>query len=520
MSLSLPILLAVLGATDGRLEPAVEISGTKTTCRFTATSRETKDVVESATGAGLDLTAGLYDLMVECPHEGGTLVGFREKVRVQAGKTANPTLELKPAKVRVEARRNGQLLPARVALYAPRKSLALRLQRISANLSQTVAAGRYDVLVVLDDPRSPSAEALIENARIGGSKTTVLEADLSDGGLVVTATDNGRSAAASVRAFRIGKSKDAGLVETGQELRLPPGRYLVSTELRSSSDFSTKKREVWIRAGRTARIRERFETGRLSVTVTQDGRPVDATVRMAKQGASDFFNYFPAPGTVSLGPGLYDLTIVSKAAGPLEKVVEKDVRVRARGHTRKVVDLTPATLSVRVEKNGRPAEAVLTVRAAGGGASVEPENDGTWRLWPGRYEILAKLEDGSEEVDGPFEARLKQRIRRRIAFERALLTVRTLRGKAVDTDAQVFIFRPGATKPTARALGGAQIEVPPGVYDIKIVDGADTVWKQGVRVRRVNKIDVALPAKAIGEELPEGDLLPPGEDLPEGDADG
>lgn len=520
MSPQLPILLALVGATDGRLEPAIRIAGAEATCRFTATSKETDDVVESATGTGLDLAAGLYDLTVECPHEEGVLVGLKEKVRVKAGETSSPAVPLQPAKVRIEARRNGQLLPARVELHPPRKSLRHRLQRISANLSQTVAAGRYDLLVVLDDPRSPSAETLLENVRLGGPKTTVLEADLSDGGLIVTATENGGSAAASVRAFRIGKSKDAGLVETGQELRLPPGRYLVSTELRSSSDFSTKKREVWIRAGRTERVRERFETGRLSVTVTQDGRPVDATVRMAKQGASDFFNYFPAPGTVTLSPAVYDLTIASKAAGPLEKVVEPGVRIRARGQTQRVIDLTPATLSVQVRKNGRPATAELTVRAAGGGASVAPENDGSWRLWPGRYEILARLEDGSEEIDGPFEAKLRARIRRRITFERALLTVRTLRGKAVDADAEVYVFRPGATKPTARALGGAQIEVPPGIYDIKVVDGADTVWKQGVRVTRVNKLDVALPETATPEELPEGDLLPPGDDLPEGDADG
>ncbi len=180
--------------------------------------------------------------------------------------------------------------------------------------------------------------------------------------------------------------------------------------------------------------------------------------------------------------------------------------------------LTPATLSAHALKNGAPTEAKLVLRLAGGGETVEPEPDGSWRLWPGRYEIAAELEDGSVEIDGPFLVKLREKLARTVRFERALLTVRAHRGQAIAGDAQVMVYRPGAAKPTARGQSGARLEVPPGVYDIKVVSGPDVVWQKDVKLKKTQFVDVTLPEKSeAGDDLPEGDLQAPADDLPEGD---
>jgi hypothetical protein len=511
----LALFVTLFAQTHGRLEPVVRVSGAEASCKVTAMSGATARVEGEK---GVDLAAGVYDVLVACPAEDAPLVAFQRSVRIESGKTAAPKVELTPATVRVEARRNEVLLPAKARFFASAELLE-PLFEIPANQSKAIASGAYHVLVALQDPSSPPAEALVVT-KVAGKKTTVVEADLSDGGLVVHVASNGRPAPATVRASPPGKKKDVGIVESGEELRLPAGRYAIVSELRESSDFATKEQLAWVRAGKITTLRESFEVGRLTVVVTQDGRPIDATVRISKPGATDFFNHFPAPGTVSLTPGTFDLNVASPALGPIEKILDPNVVVRPRAETKRTLDLTPASVSVEVTKNGAKLEVPVSIRDVGGGAVVEPQADGRWRLWPGRYEAVAVV-DESVQIDGPFEVKLRDRIVRRIAIELARLTVRTMRGKAVAADAEVLVFRPGASKPVAKARGGAQLEIPPGVYDVKVVAGAETVWKNGVKVRRVTSVDVELaPSKDTPDEaLPDGDLPPPGDDLPEGDAE-
>jgi hypothetical protein len=516
--LPFPILVALAIAADGRLEPQLRVDGQPASCKLIATAPAGAPI----TGDGaLSLAEGVYALRIECPHEDGALVALQPKLQIKAGATSAPKIDLTTAKIRVESRRNGVLLPADVRLFMPKDLAGAPLSEFASNQGRTIAAGRYDVLVVLKDKASPECEALLEGVKVGGPKTTVLSADLSDGGLIVDVTNNGRSSAASVRAFKPGKDRVIGLVETAQEMRLPPGRYVITTELRDASDFATVDREVWIRAGKVHRMQERFTTGQLTVSVVQDGKPVDANVRMAKPQATDFFNYFPAPGTVSLTPGTYDLTIESKAAGPLERVVEPNVAVHAGATARRTIDLTPATLSVRATKNGAPTEAKLVVRIVGGGEAIEAQADGKWRLWPGNYEIAAALEDGTQTIDGPFAVKLREKIDRTVKFERAFLTVRAHRGKTVADDAEIFVYRQGASAPAAKGKPGAKLEVPPGVYDVKVVSGTDVVWQKDVRLKKTQFVDVLLPRKTeTADDLPEGDLAPPTDDLPEGDSEG
>jgi hypothetical protein len=513
------VLCAVSQTTDGKLAPALLLNGKSAegACSFTAKSAT--GTFESASGTALNLPAGEYALAIACKLEGETVLAPAPDVKVIAGKTATPKVDVRLARVRVEARRNGVMLPAKVLVLAPGNKEPMHT--FSANQKQTIAQGRYDFDVRLEDPKSPAARVLLNGKTVGGTSVTVIEADLSDGGLIVTATMNGKTTGAAVRVFAPGSEKDLASVETGEEIRLPAGRYIVSSEARDNADFTTKKRDVWINAGKTVRFAENFESGMLSVAVTREGRPVDATVRLSLPMASDFFNHFAAPGTVMLSPGTYAVSIESAVLGPVKSLEKRDLKVARGAHQKVAFDLTQATLAVQVTKDGQRYDAEVHVRAAGGGEDAGAgDMNNNFKLWPGRYEIVAMLPDGTELLDGPFEVVLGQKISRELKVVRGTLVVNAMRGKSAAADAEILVFRPGATKPTAKGRAGAKLEIPPGVYDVKVVAGKDVAWHEGLKLKTTQTIRVDLPLLAGGPEeaMPEGDLLPPGDEMPEGDS--
>lgn len=513
-------LCAVSQTTDGQLAPELLIAGKSAAgaCSFTARSKSSAATIESASGTPLAVPAGEYALSVSCKLEGETVLAPAPDVKVQAGKTAAPKIDVRMARVRVEARRNGVMLPAKVHVLAPGGTEPMHT--FAANQKQTIAQGRYDFDVRLEDAKSPAARVLLNGKTVGGASVSVIEADLSDGGLIVSATMNGKATGAAVRVFAPGSEKDLASVETGEEIRLPAGKYVVSSEARDNADFTTKKRDVWINAGKTVRFTEAFESGMISVAVTRDGRPVEATVRLSLPLASDFFNHFAAPGTVMLSPGTYAVSIESAVLGPVKSLEKRDLKVTRAGHQKVVFDLTQATLAVQVTKDGQRYDAEVHVRAAGGGEDAGAgDTNNVFKLWPGRYEIVATLPDGMEMLDGPFEVTLGQKISREIKVVRATLVVNAMRGKAAAADAEILVFRPGATKPTAKGRAGSKLEIPPGVYDIKVVAGKDTAWHEGLKLKTTQTVRVELPplAGTSDEAMPEGDLAPPGEELPDGD---
>jgi hypothetical protein len=510
----------VAGAAPmGKLAPEIRFDGHDASgaCAFVASANEA--TFESATGSAIEVPPGTYALRIECKSEDEVLVALGPSAKVDEGKTVAPKVDVRGARLRVQSKRSGIMLPAKVQLFPAGSGAGGKpLVELPANQKVLVAAGKYDVRVSLDDPKSPRAEVLFEKTSIGGAKLTVLDADLSDGGLIISAVENGKPASASVRVFPPGSLKDVGIVNAGEELRLPAGRYNVATELRDTSDFATKKREVWIRAGKVIRAVEHFETGTLSVSVTRDGKPVAATVRVALPKAGDFFNHFSAPGTVTLTPGVYDIDVALEGIGGMKAPARPGVKVSRGQSTRIAFDLTPATLAVKVVKSGRPIDAELRVRAAGGGEDVQPPDvSGRFRLWPGRYEIVAKLEDGEEVIDGPFEVKLGEKLSRTISVVRAMLTVVALRGNHAAADAEIEVFRPGASKPSAKGRSGAKLELMPGVYDVKVAAGPEVVWKEGVRLKTQQVVRIELKAAGADEALPEGDLTAPSDELPEGE---
>ncbi|MEQ9501307.1 MAG: hypothetical protein RIT81_30845 [Deltaproteobacteria bacterium] len=502
------LLLAAAPEPPTAIEPAISAPQGASCALSVHTDPCPKGDCEAGGGTTrVEVPPGRYLVFARCELEEAVLAPPPVSVTVKAEQIARPKIAVERAQMRLESRRGGVLLPAHVDVFPAKSNFdGESLVRLPSNRTVLIAPGRYDLLVTLADDDAPRAEVALRNVAVRAKRKAVFSADLSDGGVVVRARCDGRTAEAAVRAFIAGRERDVGSVTTGEELRLPPGRYRIDTELLSSFDYATNRKELWIQPGRTQKITESFTTGQLAVAVTSDGAAVPATVRISRPGAADFFNYFEAPGPVTLSPGRYTVAIDAAAAGPLGEQ-RRDVEVRRKRTTKERVDFTRATLVVRVVKNGRPVGfAEVRVHAAGGGDAVKPEADGAFRLWPGRYEITAKLESGATLTDGPFDVALGEKVTRQLAFDRAFLTVRARRGSTA-VSAKVFVYKHGATKPLAEGPTDVRIEVRPGVYDLKVVAGTDSRWQQNVKIDDSKTVTIDLPEEAEAE-LPEGDAEP------------
>jgi hypothetical protein len=532
---ALPLLLAAAAGTEprGTVAPEIRLEGRPApdgSCRFTLRSLGTPPAspAESPEAEELEIAPGEYALRVECKSGSDTLIAVLAPLSVKAGKTAAPKVDLRGSRIRVMSRRDGAMRPATVRLFPAGAELTDPLYSAPSNQKFIVAAGRYDALVELAGDRpGPKPTLRIPGLRADPDKLTEVVADLSDGAVKVAATENGRRAEAIVRAAP--PTEPANTVAEGEANQAPlvlaPGRWLIETTLRAAADLAHRRREVWVEAGKTAAFAEAFDSGTLTVAATRDGRAHEALVRVALPGAADFFTYFTAPGSTVLSPGKYDVLIEPGGADKLRSEKRRNILVEKKRDRKIVFDLTPAQVVVAAQRDKHAVESVeLSVLEAGGGAAAKAaEADGSYRLWPGRYEIVARLPDGAEARDGPFEVGYGEKLRRVIEFSLGTLTVTPLRGGAVAAEAEVFVYRPGASAPASKARAQAVIDLAPGVYDVKVVAGSETQWQEGVRVRegKNTSLKIALAAgkgpKAGETALPEGDLPPQGDDLPEGD---
>jgi len=421
------------------------------------------------------------------------------------------------AKLRVTVRRDGQMIPATVMIHPPNApSGAIPASSQPANQKFTIASGTYDLVVKVDAQGGKEAAWVrVLGVKASGPALKEIPIELADGTLEVTTTDNGAKAEGAVRAFREGAATPVNQGPSGTALVLPPGPYRIEVVLSGASDYPHHATELWIEPKKTARLAEKFETGRLTVGVFRERQPVEALVQLALPGANDFFNYFSAPGTVSLSPGTYDVLVKPKGAVAVEVMRRPRVAV-VKGKENKIFfDLTPAKVTAKVIRAGKavPDADVRVVVAGGEEEAAKQETDGSFRLSPGRYELIAKLPDGDTMRDGPFEVGFGESLARTLEFERGQLTVQATRGKTIAEDAEVFVFRKGAQKPIAQGRSGAILELAPGTYDVKVTAGTETVWREAVKVQKGKpaKVEIAMKPKQ-GETMPEGD---PG--LPEGE---
>jgi hypothetical protein len=219
---------------------------------------------------------------------------------------------------------------------------------------------------------------------------------------------------------------------------------------------------------------------------------------------------------VSLSPGTYDVA-ASPASVP-DKLRRPRVVVVAGKENKIFFDVSPARVRPRVVRGGKPLDIFdAELREAGGGRVVAAlGDDGSIPVAPGRYELVVRLGDGSELVDGPFEVGFGETVERRVEFARGSLTVVGLVGGKASSDAKVLVFRPGAEKPLAETRSGRSLDLAPGTYDVKVVAGPVFAWHEGVKVRDGKPTRVDVPVTGAKGDGAGDDALPEG-DLPEGE---
>ncbi|MFO0723744.1 MAG: hypothetical protein U1E65_08190 [Myxococcota bacterium] len=518
------VALPAWADAPARLHWTAELDGQAIDCATAEAVDLSRPTAAPTTGAPgeLELVPGHYSVRVRCA-EGDEKLVTVEEITLKSGQISTKKLALKRGRLRGILRRDGNLVPGNVALLAPKApGDAPVLMRAPASQKFQVIAGTYDVVLEVDPAKYGRPAAVrVPGVVVAPGAVKEVAVELGDGKLEVAAQENGKSAEGAIRVFRPGESTPVGHGPTGNAIALPPGRYLVETVLSGASDYPTHKSEIWVEPNKTAKLSERYDTGRLTVGVFRERQPVEAVVQLSLPGAQDFFNYFSAPGTVSLTPGVYDVNVAVKTDAPIDRLKRPRVTVTKGNDNKIFFDITPAKLSVKVTRAGKNVEdADVKVLFAGGGSeATHAETDGSYRVWPGRYEIVVKLPAGDEARAGPFEVGFGENVNKTIEFSRGMLAVHAMRGKAVAEDAEVFVFKKGAQKPIAQGRAAAMLDLSPGAYDVKIVAGSASIWREDVKIKeaKTTQLEVSFNGAGDGGTLPEGDLAPEKENLPEGE---
>lgn len=465
-------------------------------------------------GEPLEVVAGAWQLVLACPDVvGETVLVPGGRVRVKAGATARPKVKAEAAALKVDARRAGERAPVRVELRLPEVDVAVG--EIEAHRSAWVGKGDWTFRVRLDDEAgTPAATDVRVKRWKKGRALNVVEADLSDATVRVRALLFGKPAEAAVEATRLADGYSTPMLDARAPLSLPPGRHRLTIKLAEAADFATEVEEIEVRPGESKTVNAKFTGGWLDVALTRDGAPLKVAVQLARPGAGRAFNYVQAPGKVLLAPGDYRLWVEGEAAGPSGKIELENARVRLKKTTEVRADLSMG--EVRAEVEGVSDYRSLELRAAGGGAPVPAHGVGSFRVWPGRYELVLTLLDGAERIDGPFEVGLAETVTRAIEVERIRVRFEVADARALVAGGQVDIYRSGAAEPLATAKTGEEVPLSPGTYDLKARSGdGRSQWERGRRLRGGETVRILLPSapKPPPDDLPEGDELPEGDDF-------
>ncbi len=500
----------------GTLSPRVEApEGTR--CQLEALRTERPHRLVSVDASPVQGPPGLYRLRLDCEGPDGKLSPPLAPVRLAAGATATLRVKLERARFRVMASRNGARSLAEVALFAPAPERLERPLAVgAANAKFEVAAGRYDVRVRLEGKGEGLPSVWLRGVSLGPSGVTERTVDLSDGRLQVDIRHNKRPAGARIRVLAADGETELARLDAGEAAALPPGEVLVLATLLDAADYAEARTEVSVPAGKLVKTRLDFTTGQLELSATGDDGPLDAIAHLARPGAADDFNFFPVPASVALSPGTYEVKLAPRTEGAFPEQ-RRTVEVSAGRKSRLALVVARASLRVRLVGDIGDAP-VVRVRAAGGGAELgDPDVSGRYRAWPGRYEVLVTLADGTELLDGPFELGLGEKLERTIEVKRGALVADAFRGTA-SADAEVFVYRPGAKAPVAKGRAHARLELSPGVYDVKVVSGPEWRWFEGVKLRagKETRLEARFRPNP-GTAPPSGELAPLDDELPAGE---
>ena len=310
---------------------------------------------------------------------------------------------------------------------------------------------------------------------------------------------DGPCGATVFNATRRGEAGDAivDLIENVDEaFTLTPGRYQVRLECRTTEGDYRQTLALRV-AGRRLQRSVRLRPGFAVVEVERDGEPVsaeltfiDSTGRRVQIGRDKV--------ALPLPPG--ELTVVARldkkrSGRPI--IGSRRIRVRARKKSGGVVDASDGTLTVKVQHNGKLADAVVTLRAPGTADPLaELHANEPSPAPPGEYEVVTQLReshDFTEVVTNrvKISANRSKTIHSRHTTGTLLPTV-VLDGKRVVDGIEIDVYLGQAPQPFNTVSAGEELVLSPGRYRLvarrsnqKLDDGS--AWEADANARVTRK---------------------------------
>jgi len=437
---------------------------------------------------GLRLAAGRYRVRIECRTDDGPLTTWLHQLPVQSNRTTNRTLALRTGAIIVQTERDGGTVYADVEVVDGRGVIVASGQSGNRLL---VVSGLYRARIKLAAV-SGIACRLERPLSVAAGRTARLNLDLSDGSVRFAVTRNGKPASGLVVLFPANASERLAEFATGHEALVPPGRYDAMVTLESSYDFEGKRiKGIEVRPGAEAKQTVGFVAGTLRAEARMLGESVPAKIYLYLPSGLDYFNFFSSGQNIDLSPGRYRLrailddSVPYTAARPTDLGVERSVTIGAGGRESVSFDFTPGALVVTALKNGKPAQAALTVwtqkprvRLMAGAA------DETLAIAAGVYDVDVLYPNGRggdlEQIKG-VKLGTGGTVRRSVNIERGSITIDSY-DQGTRVDAEIRYYKKSSKEPFAMVRGGDAAELPPGVYEIEMVYGDRSRWVSPMRV--------------------------------------
>lgn len=437
---------------------------------------------------GLRLAAGHYRVRVECRTDDGPLVTWLHRLPIRSNKTTARTLALRTGAIIVQTDRDGGTVYADIEVIDGQGAVVASGQ--SGN-RLPVVSGAYRVQVKLTGAGAIPCRIERPLSVVAG-RTARLNLDLSDGSVRFAVRRNGKPASGLVVLFPAGSAERLTEFATGHEALVPPGRYDAMVTLESSYDFEGKRiKGVEVRPGALVKQTVGFVAGTLRAEARLLGEVVPAKVYLYLPSGLDYFNFFSSGQNIDLSPGRYRLrailddSVPYTAARPTDLGVERSVTIRAGGRESVSFDFTPGALIVSALKNGKPAQAALTVwtqkprvRLMTGAA------DDTLAVAAGVYDIDVLYPNGRggdlEQIKG-VPVGTGGTVRRSVNVQRGSITIDSY-DQGTRVDAEIRFYKKSSKAPFAVVRGGDAAELPPGVYEIEMVYGDRSRWVSAMRV--------------------------------------
>jgi len=464
---------------------AYRVAKPKETPRRLRDAQRAVDDVEDLQFA-LKLPAGWYDVVVACPARDGEV---RQSTRVHV-KRAQQSLKVKlqEARALVEVHIDGSAMTKTAVFF---DANGREVQRGPSQTLVTVPAGKLSVAVLVDDKRLlKKGFRLVGEGQLKARPRRKAETvvDISEGILVVTATNNGKPSSALGAVRAAGDAERLLEFTTGEEVSLPAGSYDVVTQLDDAHDvFEQVTRKVRVRPSKTTKVTSKHKTGTvrlkavLGETAFGFGQAPPSTLKTTTEL---FFGAAPAPYNevdpaeeLVLAPGDHRVRITQKGRkldDGSAVFAEATVRVRAGRRTTSTLVLSPFVVEGKtvVGEFARPMEVeLLRAKDLAVLAQKTSDEDGKVRFTTRERLVVvqAKLKDGDDEYLAKDRVQLTQAAPTAVELgpEVGEALVQVFDGDMA-VRAKVLFFKEGAAEPKRVTRSGKKVLVPPGRYQIVV----------------------------------------------------